>query len=382
MSIKNKVGIGILALTMLLIGVVFVASASTNSSQDTSLKSVTFDLNDSNVQRIPLPNFGPHVFDELKKDPSVLATKGVIPQHATQAERMNWLGKLDDIRIMMEDDISPYAYPKGPVLGHGFNENGTLDVILYKGMNVSDSQINEIYNMINNIGNKRNIQNVPVVFLKRDFVQDVVASGYDGYYRPTLGGIQLTGQTGAIGSLGFAAKTSSGTKGYVTAQHLGTSVGYQMYQPVNTNSVYATGTVSTISGTHADACFVPYSFVSPYVYIGSGTTSLPIIGYYAGQPGSSWVGMAVSKSGRTTGVTTGKVVGVKDLDGSEGLGKYYGLIETNVHVEGGDSGGPLYTTLSSGVGVMGITKATWGSNSLFSSVYGINYDLGVLPITT
>ena len=40
------------------------------------------------MQRMPLPNFGPHVFDELKKNPSVLATKGVIPEYATQAERM------------------------------------------------------------------------------------------------------------------------------------------------------------------------------------------------------------------------------------------------------------------------------------------------------
>lgn len=379
--VKNKIGIGILALTMLLIGVVFVASASTNSSQDTPLKSVTFDLNDSNVQRMTLPNFGSHVFDELKKDPSVLATKGVIPQYATQAERMNWLGKLDDIRVMAEDDLSPYAYPKGPVLGHGFDENGSVRVVLYKNMNVSDSQINEIYNVINKIGNKKNIQNVPVVFLKRDFVQDVVASGYDGYYRPLTGGIQLTGQTGATGSVGFAAKTSSGTKGYVTAQHLGTSVGYKMYQPVKTNSVYASGTVSKISGTHADACFVPYSFVSPYVYTGSGKTSLPIVGYYVGQPGSSWIGMSVSKSGKTTGVTSGKVVAIMDLDGSQGLGTYTGLIETSVAVQQGDSGGPLYTTLSSGVGVMGIAKATWNGYSLFSSVYGINYDLGVLPIT-
>lgn len=379
MSINNKVGIGILALAMLLIGVVLVASASTNSSQGIPSKGAIFDLNDSNLQRIPLPNFGPHVFDELKKNPSVLATKGVIPQYATQAERMNWLGKLDDIRVMAEDDLSPYAYPKGPVLGHGFDENGSVEVILYKDMNISDSQINEIYNVINKIGNKKNIQNVPVVFLKRDFVQDVTASGYDGYYRPTLGGIQLTGQTGATGSLGFAATTSSGTNGYVTAQHLGTSVGYQMYQPT---TAHTAGTVSVISGTHADACFVPYSSVSPYVYIGSGKTSLPIIGYYIGQPGSSWVGMAVSKSGKTTGVTSGKVVAIMDLDGSQGLGTYTGLIETNVQAQAGDSGGPLYTTLSSGVGVMGITKAIWNGYSLFSSVYGINYDLGVLPITT
>ena len=180
MSIKSKIGIRIFALAMLLIGVVFVASASTNYSQGTPSKDVVLDMNDSNLQRIPLPNFGPHVFDELKKNPSVLATKGVIPQYATQAERMNWLGKLDDIRVIVGDDLSPYAYPKGPVLGHGFGENGTFEVYLYKDMNVSDNQIDEIYNVINKIGNKMNIQNVPVVFLKRDFVQDAILTEDSG----------------------------------------------------------------------------------------------------------------------------------------------------------------------------------------------------------
>jgi hypothetical protein len=380
MSIKSKTGIGIFALAMLLIGVVLVASASTNDSQDTPSKDVILDINDPNLQRTPLPNFGPHVFDELKKNPSILATKGVIPQCATQAERMNWLGKLDDIRVMVRDDLSPYAYPKGPVLGHGFGENGTFEVYLYKDMNVSDSQINEIYNVINKTGNKMNIQNVPVVFLKRDFVQDATASGYDDYHRPIYDGMQLKGQTGSIGSLGFAARTSDGTRGYVTAQHLGTSVGYQMYQPVNTNSVYAAGSVSIISGTHADACFVPYNFVTPYVYAAGSVK--PVIGYCSDQPDNSWVGLAVSKSGRTTGVTSGSIVAIVDLDGSEGLGTYTDLIETNVQVQGGDSGGPLYITILDGVGIIGITKANWSGYSLFSSVYGINYDLGVLPINT
>lgn len=365
---------------MLLAGILVVSLASAGSSQGTLKTDVTFEFNDSNSQRMKLPDFSPQTFDTLRNDPSVLATKGKIPQYATQAERLNWLDKLDNIRVLADDDLSPYAYPNGPLLAHGFGENGTVEVYLYKGMNVTDSQINEIYNVISKIGNTTNTQDVPVIFYKIDLIEDVV-SGYDTKYRnPVIGAIQLTGETKAIGTLGFAAKTSSGTKGYVTAQHLGTSIGYKMYQPTKkTNN--GLGSVSKTSSTHADACFVPYSNVAAKIHIGGGKT-LPVVTYMSSKPKSSWVDLHVYKSGRTTGVTDGKVVSIIDIDNN--LGKYYGLIKTTIPVETGDSGGPLYTMPTSGksCNILGITKATVSGGSLYSSVYGINYDLGVLPITT
>ena len=54
-------------------------------------------------------------------------------------------------------------------LAHGFGENGYIEVFLYKGMNVTDLQINEIYNVIDKVGNKVNIQDVPVVFSNSRF---------------------------------------------------------------------------------------------------------------------------------------------------------------------------------------------------------------------
>jgi hypothetical protein len=77
---------------------------------------------------------------------------------------------------LADDNLSPYAYPKGPVLAHGSGENGCFEIFLYKGMNITDYQINEIYNVINKIGNKLNIQEVPVVFFKSDFVQDAIGT--------------------------------------------------------------------------------------------------------------------------------------------------------------------------------------------------------------
>jgi len=189
---KTKFGTGILVLAMLLIGVVSVASAATTNSQGALSKGEVSGITDSNSKDMQIPNFGNHTFEELKKSPSVLTTKGKIPQYATQAERQNWLGKLDKTRniVATDIDINPYLHPKGPVIEYGWNIDGYFEVILYKDMNVTDSQISEIYNVINRGANKAGIQEIPVVFAKKDLFTDLVASGYGTKYRnPVIGAI-------------------------------------------------------------------------------------------------------------------------------------------------------------------------------------------------
>jgi hypothetical protein len=73
--------------------------------------------------------------------------------------------------------MSPYAYPKGPVLAYGLNFDGYIEVVLYKEMNVTDSQINEMYNLINKKAIESSVQDVPVVFKKSDFFQNDIATG-------------------------------------------------------------------------------------------------------------------------------------------------------------------------------------------------------------
>ncbi len=174
---RIRIDIEILALMILLIGVISVASASADSSQDTQSKGAISEFNDSNSQREPLPDFSPQTFEGLKNDPNVLATKGQISQYATQAERQNWLHKLDTTYKLIRGEMSPYAYPKGPVLAYGLNFDGYIEVALYKGMNVSDSQINEIYNVINRKANEASVQDVPVVFKKSDFFHNDIVTG-------------------------------------------------------------------------------------------------------------------------------------------------------------------------------------------------------------
>jgi hypothetical protein len=74
MITKNKFKIEALILAILLIGVVFVASASANDSLESASESEVFGISDSEERVIP--DFGPQTFDNLRKDPEVLVTKG------------------------------------------------------------------------------------------------------------------------------------------------------------------------------------------------------------------------------------------------------------------------------------------------------------------
>lgn len=311
----------------------------------------------------------------MKNDPNVLATKGQIPNYTTQVDKQNWLSKLDNSRILLDNDTNMklYLYPKGPVIGYSWDANGYLEVTFYKGLNVTDSQINEIYNLISKRANEVSVQEVPVVFSRSDLFKDEV-SGYDSYYRPINGAIKVTGETGSWGTIGYAAKTSSGTKGYVTVQHLGTYVGYDMYQPASD----AAGSVSKISGHYADACFVPYSNVAAKIHIGGGSAA-DVYNYVSTIPSSGWVNWKVYMSGAASGVKSGYIKGA-GLTLTEGGGPYYNKVKANYSSTTGDSGAPIYRISSGNYIVLGIHKGTFNGYKWFSPVSGINSDLSVLPI--
>lgn len=375
--ILKRTGLRILVLAMLLIGVVFAASASSNDSTTVTSEDEVSGIAESESQDIQIPDFSPQTFENLKNDPNILATKGQIPDYTNQVEKQSWIDKLDKSRVLLDNDtnMEPYMYPKGPIIGYAWNNQGYFEVMLYKNMKITDSQINEIYDVINKTANKASIKEIPIVFSKDDLFQDHV-SGYNSYHRPIIGAIKVTGQTGGWGTIGFAAQTSSGTKGYVTVQHLGTSVGYKMYQPINTLGAYGAGSVSKISGHYADACFVPYSNVAAKIHIGGGSTK-NVYGYDSTVPGISWNNRKVYKSGTTTGVTDGTIKGAGTLDNGP---TYYNMVYSNYGSSSGDSGGPVYRIINGNYYLLGIHKGYFHGYSWFSPVSGIKSDLGVTPI--
>lgn len=378
--IKKKYGAGILILLLLLIGVVFVASASADDSLETSSESEVFGAYNSEERVIP--DFGPQTFDDLRKDPDVLATKGQIPQFDTKEERLGWYDKLDMSKDIVKDDMDPYLYPKGPVIGYGWDINGYFEITFYKDMNVTESQINEIYGIINKRASDVSVQEIPVIFRKADFLIEQV-SGYTDRYRPVIGAIQIAARkNGATytATLGFPAKKSDGTKGYVTAKHFANSTYLAIHQPTylsdNSNLI---GDVDILGGHYADASFIEYSNVEPKIHVDNSVTK-DVVGFMSTSPVDSWVGWPVSKSGKTTGVTSGTITGINVIVNQNGW-TYYNQVKANYGSAGGDSGAPVYRMSSGKLYIIGIHHGVLeDGSSCFSPLSGVVSDLGVYPL--
>ncbi|MCZ7400218.1 MAG: hypothetical protein O8C62_11200 [Candidatus Methanoperedens sp.] len=125
---------------------------------------VLLGLNDSELQDKDIPDFGPEVFEKLKKDPKVIETRGIIPKYATDKERRSWLDKLDKIRIGIRDNMLPYIHPNGTVISSGFDWEGFFYVDFYENATVNASLVDEIYGIIDKEAKTIGIQEVPVAF--------------------------------------------------------------------------------------------------------------------------------------------------------------------------------------------------------------------------
>jgi hypothetical protein len=342
-NMKQSKGLKISALlvALLLVGVAFAGAAALQKDfPEDSPVHVLMGLNDSQLQYMEIPDFGPEVFEDK--------------------ERRDWLDNLDENRVYVRDEMRPYLYPEGPVIAYGWYIKGYFEVVFYENTTVETSQIDEIYAVIDKQAKKMAIQDVPVAFKTDDFVQ-LQVSGYDNRYRPIIGGIQIkTIKSGStyVATLGFAVKKKSdGTKGYVVAKHFGNSIGLQMWQPTVSDS-NKVGTVSKLGGHYADASFVPYSDVEAKIHIGDsivgsvGGSKEPETGYVVG------IGETVTQSGYT----------------------YFDQVKANYTDAGGDSGAPVYC-LDGVCKIVGIHMGRSSSYTYFSPVSGVENDLGVIPLT-
>jgi hypothetical protein len=160
-------GIGILLIAMLLTATAFAET--TPTAPPDSVERASLGLNATEVHsELYLPNFGPEVFEKMKNDSKVLATYGKIPTIKIEAQKREWLEKLDEIRIGIGDEMLPYFYPNGSVISYGYTWEGYFDVGFYKNATVNASLVNEIYGVIDKEAKAKNIQEVPVVFSLED----------------------------------------------------------------------------------------------------------------------------------------------------------------------------------------------------------------------
>ncbi|GAA2438570.1 S1 family peptidase [Streptomyces macrosporus] len=166
-------------------------------------------------------------------------------------------------------------------------------------------------------------------------------------------------------SLGFNVRSSSGVDYFLTAGHC-----------TNGTSTWTNG--STTLGSTAGSSF-PGNDYGIVRY----TSSISRPGQVGSQDitraANPSVGQTVYRRGSTTGTHSGRVTGLNATVNYGGGDIVYGLIQTNVCAEPGDSGGPLYYgTTAYGLTSGGSGNCSTGGTTFFQPVvealnaYGVN----------
>ncbi|NJD76967.1 MAG: hypothetical protein FIB08_07720 [Candidatus Methanoperedens sp.] len=95
MNKSKGMRLGAVVVAMLLIVVAYAGTAVPDKEFKNFPKDlperVLLGLNDSELQDKDIPDFGPEVFEKIKKEPKVLKTRGKIPKFETEKERKDWL---------------------------------------------------------------------------------------------------------------------------------------------------------------------------------------------------------------------------------------------------------------------------------------------------
>ncbi|AZM49891.1 serine protease [Streptomyces sp. WAC 06738] len=167
----------------------------------------------------------------------------------------------------------------------------------------------------------------------------------EGKFTKYIAGGEAITTGGARCSLGFNVQNSSGTKFALTAGHC-----------TNIGSSWSIGTRSGTSFPTNDYGIIRHSNPAAadgrvYLYNGSYQDITN-----AANPS---VGQSVRRSGSTTGVHGGSVTGLNATVNYGGGDVVYGMIQTNVCAEPGDSGGPLFA----GSTALGLTSGGSGNCS-------------------
>jgi len=115
---------------------------------------------------LPLPDYGPQIFEEAKKNPLFVGARGIMPVITDPSEKVEWTDSL--VHFTRNNYVvNPYFTSSGgPVSTFGTNINGYLKVGFegYSSEKVNESLIDEIYQVIDESCEQEGISDVPVVF--------------------------------------------------------------------------------------------------------------------------------------------------------------------------------------------------------------------------
>ncbi|MGW0944731.1 S1 family peptidase [Streptomyces sp. NPDC002623] len=227
----------------------------------------------------------------------------------------------------------------------------TNRVVVTVDSTVSQAEIAQIKEQAGSNAAALTIKHTPGKFNKLITGGDAI---YGGGYRCSLGFNVVSGSTYyflTAGHCGEVASTWYSNSGQTTT--LGTNVSYSF--PTN------------------DYALVRYTNTSVTKTGGAGNTDIT-------SSGTPSVGTTVYRDGSTTGIHSGRVTALNATVNYGSGDIVYGMIQTNVCAEGGDSGGPLYSTSGIAYGLTsgGSGNCTSGGTTFFQpvaealSAYGVS----------
>jgi hypothetical protein len=119
-------------------------------------------------ESISLPDYGPHIFEEAKKEPAFIAALGTMPVITDEGEKREWTDLL--VKGSQNSVKIDHYFLDGPVIGFGTSINGYLFVEFDYSTpdKVNETLIDEIYQAIDTQCELVGISDVPVVFLFAD----------------------------------------------------------------------------------------------------------------------------------------------------------------------------------------------------------------------
>ena len=116
---------------------------------------------------LPLPDYGPQVFEKIKNESEFIATRGAMPVITDASEKVEWEETAGDYIHSFRKELDPYMLENGgPLTGYGYDYRGYIFVGFdpESPESVNDSIIDEIYLIIEKRCEQEGVNEVPVVF--------------------------------------------------------------------------------------------------------------------------------------------------------------------------------------------------------------------------
>jgi hypothetical protein len=144
---KEKICIGIIAVLLLAIIIIGYHAAVSNPPQKPLNIESTTSLDSGDVV---IASFG-----------NQNRTTGINNMHTSSYYP-------DNFTAVIRNDMEPYAYPKGPIIGYGYDMSGAIVVLYYQEWPVNQTLINTIYSHISSKGKDYGFESIPCRFISVD----------------------------------------------------------------------------------------------------------------------------------------------------------------------------------------------------------------------